>query len=131
MKHKDSDPEGTDKDAEAATRMTFFQKNRPLESVIRLKSLDSNSEVIVTSVEELIQIISKGDNKFFVMGKAYLLNLNHKYDRKHEETSFSDPDHNYFRSRNSATSSADTPTLENSESREYVKPYLILPPVRI
>jgi hypothetical protein len=72
MKLKDSDPEEAEKDdSEAPTRMTFFQKNRPLENVIRLKSLDSNSEVQVTSVKELIEIISKGDNRFYVLGKAY------------------------------------------------------------
>lgn len=58
MKLKESELEETDKDdSEATTRMTFFQKNRPLESVTRLKSLDSNSEIQVTSVEELLQII--------------------------------------------------------------------------
>ena len=45
MKLKELDLDETDKDElEASTRMTFFQKNRPLESVSRLKSLDSNSE---------------------------------------------------------------------------------------
>ena len=65
------------------------------------------------------------------MGKSYILNLNHKHERKHEETSASDPDHNYFRSGNSVASSAETPTLENSESRETTNPNFLLPSLKI
>jgi hypothetical protein len=78
-------------------------------------------------VEELIQIIRKGENKFQVMGKSYILNLI----LKHEETSTSDPDHKYFRSGNSVVSSAETPTLDNSESRETTNPNFLLPQLKI
>ena len=66
------------------------------------------------------------------MGKSYILSLNPQHERKHEETSASDPDHNYFRSGNSVTSSAETPTLENSESREPAnQSFSMLPQLRI
>jgi hypothetical protein len=80
-------------------------------------------------VEELVNLISKGDYRFQVAGKYYYLNL--PYERKHEETSASDPDINFFRSANSVTSSAGTPTLENSESREQVNPNFLMPKLRI
>ena len=54
-----------------------------------------------------------------------------RHERKHEETSASDPDHNYFRSGNSVTSSAETPTLENSESREPINQSFTMPQLRI
>ena len=43
----------------------------------------------------------------------------------------SDPDLNYFRSANSGNSSAETPTLENRESREKVLPNFFMRPLII
>lgn len=65
------------------------------------------------------------------MGKSYTLSLIHQHERKHEETSASDPDHNFFKSGNSVTSSAETPTLENSESREPINQSFFMPQLRI
>ena len=47
---KDADKNQVD-DSEIPNRMSFFEKSRPFESMTRLKSYDSNSEVEVTSVE--------------------------------------------------------------------------------
>lgn len=72
MKFKESDSDGNEQNGQpSTTRMTFVQKQRPLENDTRVKSFDSNSEFEVTTLDDLLRIITKGGGRFQVEGKSY------------------------------------------------------------